>query len=161
VSGAARVSCVVESLQTAPVLLVALPGGLRVTAWHPVVSKGAWAFPAALAATAGAQVDGPAAGGVRAAHAAVEAVYSVALAGECGGWQGLELNGTVAITLGHGVENDPVASHPYYGTGAVLRDMFALAVNGKVTLPAPAATATARSVLPVATSEVAAEPIAA
>jgi hypothetical protein len=131
---------------------------------------------------------------MRAAHATVPAVYSVAL---CGGWHGLELDGTVAIALAHGIEHDPVASHPYYGTQgrpkrvatflrggrqpaaiplcacsrcpfirphssptfdatAVLRDMLALAVDGKVKLAAPAAPAALPAALAVTP-----EPIAA
>jgi hypothetical protein len=81
--GTAKVSVVCETMLAEPALLVTLPGGLKLTAWHPVLTQdpaclplgGAnggptmpskvpgfrtWAFPAHLAHEAGAAVNGAA-----------------------------------------------------------------------------------------------------
>ena len=36
------------------------------------------------------------------------------------------INGEEVITLAHGIENDPVASHAYYGSRAVANDVEAM-----------------------------------
>ena len=40
-------------------------------------------------------------------------------------WHGCFLNGVPTITLGHGIENDGVAAHAYYGTTGKLEQPFA------------------------------------
>ena len=123
--------------------LVALPGGvsdlslsavtpsdneesecetLLVTPWHPVqipgTASGAWTFPAHLSAPSEVQC---------------EAVYSFLVTKDVMALQGQDDNVTVlfdkeqcvssmmvsgvsCLTLAHGIANDDVASHPFFGT---------------------------------------------
>lgn len=143
--GSARVRCVV----TYPgAHLVRLPGsGLSITAWHPVRPAGAgsaWRFPADLLLAAGAQAgsDGGA-GGAAAAVASPAAalpaqqqgagqeeaqrggggrVYNLVL----DGGHVVVVDGVEAVTLGHGMEDDDVVRHPYFGTERVVRELQAL-----------------------------------
>ena len=113
--GVARVRCVVRTACPGNrAQLVRLPGGASLTAWHPVLLKGAagaggaggegWAFPA--------EVGTPS---VRpCAH-----VYNFVLEGAD---RVLRVNGVGCVTLGHGLEG-AVVGHAYYGTAAVLRDL--------------------------------------
>mmetsp|Transcript_51976 Transcript_51976/g.70926 ORF Transcript_51976/g.70926 Transcript_51976/m.70926 type:complete len:359 (-) Transcript_51976:373-1449(-) len=222
--GVARVRFVVETVLSSPALLVTLPGGLQLTAWHPVLvpnnknrthdtqereeeeeeaphacdgggggmrrrkeegvnnnnntnnnnNNYEWAFPAEIAAAAGAVVDDISSSSsqqqrlVSAAHAPlsrVPSVFNVALeaeddddddsgGGEGGGrrrrgsgaWHGIWLCGVPTITLGHGIVDDRVASHAYYGTERVLEDCERLpqvgVYNRVVMVVAPAAVAT-------------------
>jgi hypothetical protein len=130
-----------------------LSGGLRGGLGGGVgeeAEAGTWAFPAALACGAGCVVDddlaSPSACLFRAAHRPeVASVFNLALLPPCGGggggscggdesagpWHGVVLNGSCcAITLGHGIAGDPVASHPYYGSALVLDDLARLARRG-------------------------------
>jgi hypothetical protein len=100
-----------------PALLVTLPGGLEITAWHPVLVNQSWVFPATIAQQLAA-VHGQ---NIARYHDlnAVSSVYNLALDDEVEGqskWHGAMVNGLPTITLGHGIENDDVASHDYYGT---------------------------------------------
>lgn len=102
--------------------LVTLPkSGLKVTEWHPVRRGGSWCFPASLG---------------KACEERCDAVYSFLLEEEthCS----MMINGEEVITLAHGIENDPVASHAYYGSRAVANDVEAMTcdVFGRVTLQA-------------------------
>jgi len=113
--GAARVRCIVRTicpLGTAD--LVTLPGGLRVTPWHPVrvAGEAAWRFPARDVR-----------GAVRSHTAPCEAVYSVLLDSD----HTLLIDGYECVGLGHGIPNDPVASHPFFGEEeAVLASLQAM-----------------------------------
>lgn len=106
---APRVVCVVRTdCMGAREKLVALNGGkLLVTPWHPVCVEDVWVFPAEIAV----QED-----------AACPAVYSVLL--DSG--HALEVGGVVAVTLGHGIEEDAVASHEYFGSQRVVKDLKGL-----------------------------------
>ena len=52
------------------------------------------------------------------------------------------INGIECITLAHGIEGDPVASHPYFGSRAVADDILAMQSdnNGCVVLQAGSCT---------------------
>jgi hypothetical protein len=135
--GPAVVQCVVKTLcEDRSARLVAFDGGLRITAWHPVMAagvQGRWSFPADLAAhraDGGGVLDRPAgicSGGARLEDAAeCAAVYSFVLArpGAHGAGPrpaGMLVNGVACIALAHGIEGDAVASHAFYGTEAVAR----------------------------------------
>lgn len=103
-SGMAEVLCLVEirsDLQEA--LLVELPGGLKITPWHPVLYHDAWRFPAEL-------------GEVRTVPCA--AVYNLVLS------EGhvLKVDDTWAVSLGHGLVGD-VVGHEYWGSRRVIEDL--------------------------------------
>jgi hypothetical protein len=105
--------------------LVSFENGLLVTPWHPLNIDGRWTFPA----DHGETVLYP-----------TEAVYSFLLGPEMildletnrileystdhmGRGQSMLINNMVCITLGHGIENDPVATHSFYGTERVVEAM--------------------------------------
>mmetsp|Transcript_114764 Transcript_114764/g.357441 ORF Transcript_114764/g.357441 Transcript_114764/m.357441 type:complete len:636 (+) Transcript_114764:86-1993(+) len=83
--------------------LVELPGGLRLTPYHPVISGGQWRFAGELAEA----TDMP-----------CEAVYSFVLSGG----PALCVGGVACAGLGHGVQ-EGAAAHPYFATGRVLEDL--------------------------------------
>lgn len=86
--------------------LVTLPGGLRLTPYHPVhVNESGWRFPLDLAVP---QRD------ARCAN-----VYNFVLRGET---HAMVVNGVECITLGHGLEGD-VVGHAYFGTQRVVDDL--------------------------------------
>eukprot|EP01105_Mastigella_eilhardi_P022297 TRINITY_DN5487_c0_g1_i1.p1 TRINITY_DN5487_c0_g1~~TRINITY_DN5487_c0_g1_i1.p1 ORF type:complete len:573 (-),score=156.86 TRINITY_DN5487_c0_g1_i1:55-1773(-) len=107
----ARVVCVVRTVTphapAAAKRLLALPGGLRITPWHPVFFAGAWCFPADLADAVPAAVD-----------ADVADVYSYVLEGGAT----VDVCNVPCSSLAHGVKGD-VREHPYWGTDAVLADL--------------------------------------
>jgi hypothetical protein len=107
--GSARVCCVVRTAcPWGHADLVTLPGGLRVTPWHPVRLPGeaAWRFPARDVSSA-----------VRDYTTPCEALYSVLL--ESG--HTLLIDGYECVGLGHGITDDPVASHHFFGQEGAVR----------------------------------------
>lgn len=84
--------------------LVTLPGGLRLTPYHPVHKEDGWYFPLDLATPE--------------RDAACDAVYNFVLAGG----HAMVVNGVECVTLGHGL-SAPVVAHPYFGTQAVVDDL--------------------------------------
>jgi len=91
--------------------LVTLPGGLRLTAYHPVRDgTGNWRFPIDLAPLE--------------RNVACATVYSFVLRG-CGGGQAhaAVIQGVECVALAHGIEGDAVATHAYYGTQRVVEDL--------------------------------------
>jgi hypothetical protein len=73
-----------------------LPGGLKITPWHPVKSEGTWKFPSEIAAPVMSQC---------------EAVYTLVLDKD----HIAEINGIQVIQLGHGY-TEGVLKHEYFGT---------------------------------------------
>lgn len=107
-TGPAKVRCVVvtdckEEMQE----MVELVEGVLVTPWHPVRERGQteWKFPEDM-------------GTIQ--TYACERVYSFVLED---GASFLQIGPFEAVTLGHGIENDPVAQHDYLGTNCVIRDL--------------------------------------
>lgn len=86
--------------------LVELEGGVLVTPWHPIRKNGStkWEFPANL-------------GTVKLYSCNV--VYNFVLETDCV----VPLGPYEAITLGHGISDDPVAKHAYFGTTKVVQDL--------------------------------------
>jgi hypothetical protein len=99
----AEVECVVRIPCRGCTPLVALPGGARVTPYHPVLIDGAWRFPADV-------------GDARTTPC--EAVYCFVLRGACA----LVVGDTPCIGLGHGLTG-AVVGHRYWGTELVLADL--------------------------------------
>lgn len=104
----ARVVCVVRTqCHGGRTQLVKLEGsGLLVTPYHPVrdPATGRWAFPCELAGV----MERP-----------CEAVYSFVLdAGHT-----MVIDGVQCVSLGHAFADDPVLTHPYFGSARVVEDL--------------------------------------
>jgi len=104
---AATVDCVVKTLtEDGRCDMVLLDNGLKSTPYHPILWKGSWTFPKDVkAATVGSKVP---------------AVYSFAMENRDAA---MIINGVSCITLAHGIQDDPVASHSYFGTEAIVDDL--------------------------------------
>lgn len=102
----ARVLCVIRTdCEGGREEMVSLNGGaLVITPWHPVWHAGRWRFPADLAP---------------ARQTPCPAVYSVLL--ESG--NSIEVGGLRCVTLGHGIADDAVATHEYFGSLQVTKDL--------------------------------------
>merc|ERR1719301_441519 len=102
-NGPAVVRCVVRTRMLDPVLYAV--GDVRATAWHPCMAPGGdrWSFPAEI--STGVDCD-------------VAYVYSFLFEGRATGY--LSVGGTAVIGLGHGITDDSVASHPFFGTTRVI-----------------------------------------
>ena len=102
--GPAVVRCVVRTRMLDPALYAV--GDVRATAWHPCMAPGGdrWSFPAEVTMPV---VDRD-----------VAYVYSFLFEGRATGY--LSVGGTAVIGLGHGITDDSVASHPFYGTERVV-----------------------------------------
>jgi hypothetical protein len=114
----AAVQCVVRTLcADGTASMVTLSSGLRITPWHPVLVEGSdgqfnWAFPA------------------NCSHDKLEKlqcghVYTFVLARQADGPYGESFvaDDVSCIALGHGIENDAVASHAFFGTQRVIDDL--------------------------------------
>lgn len=91
--------------------MVQLPGGLVVTCWHPVKDTNEWKFPGQLA------------GAIHSKAMDCSAVYSFVLE-DC--QESMTINGVECVCLGHGILQDPVASHAFFGTQRVIEALEAM-----------------------------------
>lgn len=99
------IECVLKTVfKNKKTLLVTLENGWKGTPWHPIKTPGGWKFPCDLAPPL--EED-------------CLAVYSFVLKNR----SMLYINGTESATLGHGISDDPVISHPYFGTEHVVNDL--------------------------------------
>jgi len=96
---------------------------LRITAWHPVRVDSeplVWQFPSTMVAGASAEAK-PALDD--------EAVYSFATVTDdddddaAAAAVGIRIGGVDVLSLGHGLKEDAVTSHAYFGTARVLADL--------------------------------------
>jgi len=96
-------------------------GKLYATPWHPVKPHHLWIFPRSLG---------------EAVHTPCEAVYSLLL-----DKPSCYIEGVECIGLAHGIKNDDVASHAFFGTEKVERMLEILSEDdsGLVVLPGPEA----------------------
>jgi len=102
--GVAEVLCAVRvHCETRRAWLVELPGGARLTPYHPVLVLDEWRFPCELGDVHECQC---------------EAVYSFVLSGA----PALLVNNVACIALAHGLQ-DGAAKHEYLGTCRVLGDL--------------------------------------
>jgi len=106
--GPVRVRCVVTTRCANGIQeLVELDSGVLVTPWHPVRFNGTdkWSFPADLAPIKMFSCD---------------RVYNFVLEN---GATAIPIGPFEAISLGHGIEDDPVAKHEYFGSSKVIQDL--------------------------------------
>jgi hypothetical protein len=80
-----------------------LPGGLIITAWHPIHQNGTWVFPQDL---------------VQPVMSDCDSVFSLVLDTE----HIVTINGVRVICLGHGYE-EGILKHEYFGTQNVIDDL--------------------------------------
>jgi hypothetical protein len=100
------VLCVVERTVKKEVKMVVLPGGLTITPWHPIRPVKEWVFPCLFMNCVTKMY--------------VNKFYDFVVAGE-----GVaKIDGFDVATLGHGIKENAVISHEYYGTGAVVEDLM-------------------------------------
>jgi len=81
-------------------------GDLMLTPWHPIWDQdaGRWAFPQGLAPTCDVEC---------------ESVWNLILDSV----HRIEIGKVCCVTLAHGIKNDPVVQHDYFGSDRVLRDL--------------------------------------
>ena len=132
--GPGQVRCVLETRAAQGFALTTLPdSGLEVTPYHPVrvavADADAWAFPCT--------VDG--ATTTHAPHCTAVYSFLVERVGSEGRWaDAMCIDGVTVVTLAHGLTDDAVVRHPYYGTEAVVSDLCAAWgwTDGRVVLDA-------------------------
>lgn len=110
-NGPVSVRCVVETpIPKGVEGLVFLPGGITVTPWHPVRKEGhtKWTFPSDIAFPE---------------WRGCKSVYNLVLSS---GGSSFKIGEFDAVSLGHGLLDDLVAAHAYFGTERVLRDLSTL-----------------------------------
>jgi hypothetical protein len=85
---------------------------LVVTYWHPIRVNKTWSFPCML-------------DGAISFTGGCDAVYSFVVRHIDGTkvTNGMIINGVECITLGHDIQNDPIASHAFFGSTAIIEDM--------------------------------------
>lgn len=119
------IECVVKTVSSSGFMdLVTIEGGLLLTPYHPMRLNDAWTFPIDVANSQRISCD---------------AVYTFLLSREvdCDG-ESVEVNGSLGcsgrptsvvingiecITFAHGIENDTVASHEFFGTEAITESL--------------------------------------
>lgn len=87
--------------------LVTLASGLKLTPYHPIIVDGEWKFPADVATPK---------------HEICAMVYNFVLSNG----HAMVINGVEACTLGHGITENKVIQHAYFGTQAIVRDLKGL-----------------------------------
>lgn len=103
----AEVVCLVRTLcHGGRAHLVELPGGVRLTPYHPVLHDGSWVFPADIAKVSEQPCD---------------AYYNLVLRGAIA----MVVGGVPCIALGHGIE-EGAAKHPYFGQQQAIEDVAKL-----------------------------------
>lgn len=99
-----------------------------VTAWHPIwlSEYGGWVFPAHMAAVADAASEATQKLAALYSSNDVPSVFNLVLENDDGSFATHAIvEGVPTISLAHGICNDPVASHNYYGTRAAVDDLEA------------------------------------
>jgi len=104
-AGAARIVCVLKTSVEGKSAELVTRGKLAVTPWHPIMVGDRWTFPNDVGETEEVPCD---------------AVYSFLLEA---GFRDLRIEDTLCISLAHGIEDDAVAAHPFYGTQRVVDAM--------------------------------------
>lgn len=101
-----EIQCIVKTKCPDNKVVLYTIGRLKSTAWHPVYipSTKSWAFPIDLAIETATEYH-------------EEFVYSFVVENS----QYMKIEGQYGITLGHGIIDDPVASHSFWGTQSVIK----------------------------------------
>ena len=113
--GYAKVKYIVKTMKSKNIktFMIRIPNGsgkLNITPWHPVYINDVWTFPAQIAKKS---IDN------LIVDSQLECVYNLAL--EDG--TNVIIEEVPVLTLGHGIKDDKVAKHEYYGTNNVINDL--------------------------------------
>jgi hypothetical protein len=95
-----------------PIIMRRNSNGLQITEFHPVKINGRWIFPIHDKSFVSELVR-------------IDYVYSFGIENS----PSLCVNNTEIIGLNHGIKNDEVATHPYFGTNKVIDDIERLGTN--------------------------------
>ena len=116
--GHSEIACIVETKVEGVAMIQFCD--LVISPWHPIKKNGFWMFPNNLKAKEIIQYAGK--------------IYSFLLVNKKGQYaEDLSIENEVCITLAHGIENDSVATHPFYGSHAVVNELKKAPENdGKV-----------------------------
>jgi len=102
--GSSKIVCVLKTVMSQKKANLCDVNGLLLTPYHPIRVEGSWRFPTDLSETLAYDCD---------------AVYTFLLAGG----STMFFGEVEAIALNHNIENDPVATHAYFGTSQVVDDL--------------------------------------
>jgi hypothetical protein len=106
--GHSEIACIVET-KVEGVAMIQF-GDLVISPWHPIKKNDIWVFPNNLKAKEIIQYAGK--------------IYSFLLVNKKGQYaEDLSIENEVCIALAHGIENDSVATHPFYGSMAVVDEL--------------------------------------
>ncbi|KAL9645704.1 hypothetical protein ABK040_003436 [Willaertia magna] len=100
----ATIICVVKSKTVSDEVPMVELNGMKITPYHPVRWNGGWKFPIDIKEPEYIKLD---------------YVYNFVMDSE----HVVTINGIECITLGHGLVDDEVIKHEYFGTGKVLKDL--------------------------------------
>ena len=107
--GHSEVVCVVETKVEEGISMIQV-GDLIISKWHPIKKNGIWMFPNNLKEKNIVQYEGK--------------IYSFLLLNKQGKYaEDLIIENEVCIALAHGIENDSVATHPFYGSMVVVDEL--------------------------------------
>jgi len=107
------IKCILETQINSHIDMMVHPDGLVITGYHPVKINNNWCFPI------GSDL-------FEKQNIWVDSVYSIGLEDGIS----LHVNGIEVAGLGHQVQDDPVLTHPYFGSDLVIRDIFNLNPKG-------------------------------
>lgn len=128
------INCIIKTILSEPLPMMIHPDGLIITEYHPIKLNGynlvktndstnptnpvesnndKWIFP----------VDSDL---FERKILSIDSVYSIGLENE----SSFMVNGIEVIGLGHGIIDDSVATHPYFGTNQVIKDIYLLNSSG-------------------------------
>jgi hypothetical protein len=102
-----RIKCILETKISRSIEMMVHKKGLVITPYHPVRIDNEWIFP----------IEHPS---FTKETSFINSIYSIGL--DSG--KSFLVNDIEVIGLGHGIHNDPVASHSYFGSEQVINDIF-------------------------------------
>jgi hypothetical protein len=113
-----EIECVAKTLVDTPIQLMKLSNDLILTYWHPVKINGVWKFPCDIESA------------IDCSTIYCEAIYSFVIKSDNnshsslrGKGKGIVIGNIECATLGHGILNESVISHPFYGTERVIENL--------------------------------------
>ena len=105
-----RVKCVIH-MKSSNYKLSTLNGGLKITPWHPIFLNNKWVFPENITPSENTNIN---------------EVYNFILEDN----HSIYVNGYECITLGHGIIDDEVAKHDFFGTRKIVECMKNIDIEG-------------------------------
>jgi hypothetical protein len=111
----AEVKCILKTeIYRKTKLMIHKITGLEITKWHPVLINNKWVFPCESK-------------DFEEVEQFIDNIYSIGISSES---SYMIINNIKVIGLGHGITNDPVAYHPYFGSNLVINDIFSISPDG-------------------------------